>query len=46
MHSVLKELIDLVGGLPNAKRGIVEGLVVTVYIAVVYLAVCAIVPFR
>ncbi len=46
MSALLKELIDIVGGLPQVKRGIVEGLIVTAYLAAVYLAVCAIVPFE
>lgn len=35
---MIKELIDLVGGLPQVKRGIVEGLIVTAYLAAVYCA--------
>lgn len=35
---MIKHLIDLVGGLPQAKRGIVEGLIVTAYLAAVYYA--------
>ncbi len=43
---MIKHLIDLVGGLPNAARGIVEGLIVTAYLVAAYFAVCAVVPFR
>lgn len=43
---MIKHLIDLVGGLPNAKRGIVEGLILTAYLAAVYLAACAVVPLN
>jgi|GEM_PF-6584654 len=39
---MLKHLIDLVSGWPNALRGIVEGLVLTAYLAAVYFAACAI----
>lgn len=35
---MIKHLIDLVGGLPQAKRGIVEGLIVTAYLTAVYYA--------
>ncbi len=43
---MLKELIDLVGGLPNALRGIVEGLILMAYLVAVYFAACAMAPCR
>jgi len=46
MSALVKHLIDLVGGLPNALCGVVEGLIITAYLAVVYLAACAIIPFN
>jgi len=42
---MLKHLIDLVGGMSQVKRGIVEGLIVTAYLAAVYLAACTVIPF-
>ena len=41
---MIKHLIDLVGGLPQVKRGFIEGLILTVWAAAVYFAVCAVVP--
>lgn len=41
---MIKELIDLVGGLPQVKRGIVEGLIWSVYVAGIYFAVVALAP--
>jgi len=43
---MIKHLVDLVGGMPNAVKGLVEGLILTAYLAAVYFAICAVVPFN
>jgi len=43
---MIKHLIDLVGGLPNANRGMFEGLILTAWAAAVYFVLCAVVPFN
>lgn len=43
---MIKELIDLVGGWPNAVRGIVEGLIWSVCVAGLYFGVVALAPIH
>jgi len=41
----MKDLIDLIGW-RDIVKGLVEGLILTAYLAAVYFAICAVVPFR
>ncbi len=39
---MLKELLDIIGGLPALAKGMVEGIVFTAFLTAVYFAFCAI----
>lgn len=43
---MIRELIDLVGGLSHVKCGIVEGLIWSVCIGAVCFIVCGVAPMR